>query len=257
MAPASQQHVIAMRQMPTIALVALSCSVLLFAVVIGGWAWRWGPREFEGFRQVRIETIQAQLDQVEGPYVVIMGDSHAERLYLPSLCGLPVVNAGMSGATIRDVLELSRTITPRRKADALLLSVGTNDIWVKRTPETDQAEDAFQAGLAALKSHLTMWSDHRALVAIPPVASNEERQFPRSAAERYSGMLARSCEPDSCIYLDLFAGAQRPAGPHSAFSDGVHLRNYAGFVRARERELCLGLGLRSGDETLSRQSGAS
>ena len=262
MGPASQQHLVATRRMSTIALVALSCSGLLFAMGVGGGVQRWrardiGAREFDGFRQVRIKTIQAQLDQVEGPYIVIMGDSHAERLYLPSLCGLPVVNAGMSGATVSDVLDLSRAITPRHKADALLLSVGTNDIWVKRSPETDHAEDAFQKGLAALKSRLRMWSDRRALVAIPPVASGEVSQFPRSAAERYSGMLARSCEPESCVYLDLFAGAQRPAGARSAFSDGVHLRNYAGFVRSWERELCVGLGLKPGIATLSQRRGTS
>ncbi|WP_186418807.1 SGNH/GDSL hydrolase family protein [Bosea sp. CS1GBMeth4] len=241
---------IARRRTSTIAPTALACVALMLAASVGGSFQRWlardhGPREFDGFRQVRIKTIQAQLDQVEGPYIVIMGDSHAERLYLSSLCGLPVVNAGMSGATLGDVLDLSRAITPRRKASALLLSVGTNDIWVKRAPETDHAENVFRAGLAALKARLVMWTDHRALAAIPPVASHQEKQFPRAAAERYSGMLARSCEPRSCIYLDLFAEAQRPTGPRSAFSDGVHLRDYAGFVRARERELCLGLGLES------------
>jgi len=251
MAGALQQHFIARCRTSTIAPIALFCTALLLAAVVGGSFQRWlardnGAREFDGFRQVRIKTIQAQLDQVEGPYIVIMGDSHAERLYLSSLCGLPVVNAGISGATISDVLDLSRAITPGHKAKALLLSVGTNDIWVKRTPETDHAEDVFQAGLTALKSRLTLWSDHRALVAIPPVASNQEKQFPRSAAERYSGMLARSCEPSSCTYLDLFAEAQRPVGPRSAFSDGVHLRDYARFVRARERELCLDLGLEPG-----------
>jgi lysophospholipase L1-like esterase len=261
MVPVSQQRGIARRPLSTIALVALSCLPVLCAAA-GGGSQRWrtrdiAAREFDGFRQVRIKTIQAQLDQVEGPYVVIMGDSHAERLYLPSLCGLPVVNAGLSGATISDVLDLSRAITPHHKADALLLSVGTNDIWVKRTPETNHAEDAFRTGLAALKSRLMMWSDHRALVAIPPVASDEEGQFPRRAAERYSGMLARSCEPGHCIYLDLFAGAQQPVGARWVFSDGVHLRDYAGFVRARERELCFGLGLSSRNETLSQRSGAS
>lgn len=227
----------------------LLAGIVLLAVVGIGWAGyralaRTNPRsEFDGFRLVRIRTIQTQLDQVVGPYIVVMGDSHAERLYLSSLCGLPVVNAGMSGATVGDVLDLARAITPPRKAAALLLSVGTNDIWVKRNPETDHAENAFRSGLASLNERLVAWSDHRTLIGIPPVASKEETNFPRAAAQRYSHMLEQTCEAGSCHYRDLFATAGSPEAERSAFSDGVHLRNYASYVRAQEVELCQSVGL--------------
>lgn len=194
---ALQQHFIARSRSSTIAPVALSCLALLLAAGAGGSFHHWlvrddEAREFDDFRHVGIATIRAQLDQVEGPYIVITGATHAERLYLSRLCDLPVVNAGISGATISDVLDLSRAITPRHKASALLLSVGANDIWAKRGPETDHAEGVFQAGLVALKSRLTMWSDHRAIVAITPAASNEKgtsRARPQSAIP--------ACSPDS------------------------------------------------------------
>lgn len=231
-------------------LTLLALALLLPLAGAAGWAGRgWlagrdAPRAFDGFQLVRLKTVQAQLDQVRGRYVVVMGDSHAERLFLPELCGLPVVNAGLSGATLGEVLDLARKIAPPRRAEAVLLSVGTNDIWVKRTPETTQAESGFSAGLAALAQRLTgAWADRRALIAIPPVEDKEEAMFPRSAAGRYSAMLARSCEPERCIYLDLFAGAEKAPGRRSAFSDGVHLRDYARFVRDREDALCKGLGL--------------
>ena len=197
------------------------------------------PRAFDGFRQVRMKTVQAQLDQVTGPYIVVMGDSHAERLYLPTLCGLPVVNAGMSGATVADVLALARQITPPRQAEALLLSVGTNDIWIKHRPESEQAVSGFKAGLAALSQRLGVWTKRRLLVAIPPVDDKEEAMFPRQAAGRYSGMLARACRPQGCLYRDLFGSAL----PARAFSDGVHLRDYARFIRSQEADLCRDLGL--------------
>ncbi len=50
--------------------------------------------------------------------------------------------------------------------------------------------------------------------------------FPRQAAGRYSGMLARACRPQGCLYRDLFGSAL----PRRAFSDGVHLRDYARFI---------------------------
>lgn len=241
--PASSRRVL------KLAALTLLVALLLLAATIGWAGHGWlasadAPRPFDGFRQVRLKTIQTQLDQVRGPYVVVMGDSHAERLFLTSFCGLPVVNAGLSGAVLGDVLDLARKITPPRKAEAVLLSVGTNDIWVKREPETTKGESSFRAGLETLKQRLSAaWSDHRALIAIPPVASKEEALFPRSAATRYSSFLAASCEPRGCVYADIFAGAESSAEPRSAFSDGIHLRDYASFVRAGEPELCRNLGL--------------
>ncbi|MCU4179603.1 SGNH/GDSL hydrolase family protein [Bosea sp. BH3] len=201
------------------------------------------PPAFEGFRQVRLKTIQSQLDQVQGSYLVILGDSHAERLFMPTLCGLPLVNAGISGATVADVLDLARKIRPPREPEAVLLVVGTNDIWAKRNPETGEAEGRFRSGLDALKQRLTTWGGRRALIAIPPVADKEDALFPRSAAARYSSLLAQSCEPARCTYLDVFGGAPDGARGRAAFSDGVHLRDYAGFMRRREAELCSSLGL--------------
>ena len=229
-------------------LIATAVPALLLAFAAGwmGHGWLAGdraPRAFEGFQLVRLKTIQTQLDQIEGPYIVVLGDSHAERLYLPSLCGIPVVNAGLSGATASDVVDLARKISLPRKAQAVLLSVGTNDIWVKRKPESTEAERGFRTALADLEEYLAGWSDRRALIAIPPVASQEEALFPRTAANRYSAMLARSCEAKGCLYLDLFAKAAEPPEPRSAFSDGVHLRDYARFVRDREVEICRGLGI--------------
>lgn len=229
-------------------LTALALLVLSLAIVVGWIARGWSasnrpPSAFDGFLRIRMKTVQAQLDQVQGPYLVILGDSHAERLFTPTLCGLPLVNGGISGATLADVLDLSRKITPPRRAEAVLLMVGTNDIWVKRNPETKAAEDNFQAGLAALKQRLAAWSSRRALISIPPVTDKERTHFPRSAAARYSSMLAESCDPERCRYFDLFEEAQDRPGRRSAFVDGVHLRDYADFVRKQEGELCSGLGL--------------
>ena len=235
-------------RMGSLPLVAAGLLLLPLAIAAGWIAHGWGadagpPRAFDGFRQVRLKTIHAHLDQVQGPYLVVLGDSHAERLFMPSLCGLPLVNAGISGATLADVLDLARKITLPREAEGILLVVGTNDIWVKRNPETEDAEAGFKAGLAALTQRLAAWGRRRALVAIPPVSEKEEAFFPRSAAARYSAMLAQSCEPGRCSYFDLFGDAPDRPGRPSPFSDGVHLRDYAGFVRNREAELCGSLGL--------------
>lgn len=228
-------------------LVLIAAAALAFGAV-AGWIGhqslqRGGnPLKPDAFQQIRTKTIESQLAQVEGDYVVLLGDSHAERLFAPHLCGLPVVNAGISGATADDVVALTRRLAPRRKARALLLSVGTNDIWIRRQHDAAAAERNFRARIAELRTILRGWAERLALIAIPPVAAREEADFPRAAASRYSETLRRSCADGSCSYVAPFAAA---AGDKKASftADGVHLRDYAGFVRAEERSLCAGLGL--------------
>ncbi len=239
--------------LPAVALM-LASALALGAAGWTGYRWLAGHEAQRGlteFQALRIGTIQAQLDQVEGRYIVVMGDSHAERLFLPSLCGLAVVNAGISGATVGDVVAAVRALAPRRKAEAVLLSVGTNDIWSKRNPGTKAAEDRFQAGLAELGRRLAAWTDRRALIAIPPVAVEEQLQFPRQAAQRYSAILSQSCGSDRCAFIDLFSEAST-LERGKAFSDGVHMRDYAHFVRGREAEICGRLGLETAAQTARR-----
>jgi lysophospholipase L1-like esterase len=231
---------------PAGALVSFAAAFFLLGAALGWGSHRWSgaswPREIGSFGKVRMKTIQAQLDQVYEPYIVVMGDSHAERMYLATLCGLPIVNAGIAGATAGDVLALAENVTPPRKAAALLLSVGTNDILAKRHPETDEAERNFKADLKALGDRLVAWSDRRALIAIPPVARKEEVNFPRVAAARYSAMLEHTCEQGDCTFLGLFAPLS-PSEADATSSDGVHMRNYAQVFRAQEPALCASLGL--------------
>jgi len=198
--------------------------------------------EAEGFAKIRMKTIQSQLDQVEGDYLIVMGDSHAERLYLPELCGLPVLNAGLSGATAGDVLGLARMLDPRRKARELILIVGTNDIWVRRHPGDPGAVTAFRIALNGLLDRLDTWADKVTLITIPPVASSQEAAFPRSAALRFDAAMREVCGARRCDVVDAFdmAGEGAGAAKPGIARDGVHLANYARHVRAAEERLCGG-----------------
>lgn len=196
----------------------------------------------DGFVKVRVKTIQSQLDQVEGDYLIAMGDSHAERLYLPELCGVPVLNAGMSGATVGQVSDLAARLVPHRPAKQLLLIVGTNDIWARRHPDRPEALEAFRASLRQLVDRLDHWADKITLIAIPPVANWQEAEFPRSAAKRFDAAMRETCEAGRCHVLDIFDAAASPAGAAQPGidPDGIHLANYARYVRAAEPRLCDG-----------------
>jgi hypothetical protein len=50
--------------------------------------------------EARLAVIRSQLSRVEKP-IIVMGDSIVESALLPpSLCGHPIINAGVGGATI-------------------------------------------------------------------------------------------------------------------------------------------------------------
>jgi lysophospholipase L1-like esterase len=241
-ATSSASRFLKLRPCLTLALAALLPAAALCWLFVGGTAASQLTPRFDGFAKVRAKTIQSQLDQVEGDYLIALGDSHAERLYLPVLCGLNVLNAGISGATVQDVLALVRTVTPRRKARRILLVVGTNDIWSKRHPEDPGAEKAFAAGMRQLLDWLGAWTERVTLVAIPPVARAQEPEFPRAAAARYTALLREACLSGRCDVLPVFdAAGEGAAGRASGLSgDGVHLANYASHVRAAEAEICGG-----------------
>lgn len=69
--------------------------------------------------EVRVAVIRSQLSRVEKP-VIVMGDSIVEQALLPvSLCGHPVINAGIGGANDRFLHPLCRNYHRRRRADPL------------------------------------------------------------------------------------------------------------------------------------------
>lgn len=219
--------------------------LLLAAVALLGWSAHgiispaFSSLTNDPFKRIRTQTIQSQLDQIDGDHLIIMGDSHAERLYLTSFCGLGVINAGISGATIRDILELVQTVTPRRKAKRLVLIVGTNDIWFKRLARNDEAEGAFQSDLGDLLDRLGPWAERVTLVGIPPVAKNLEAEFPRAAAARFSATMQSICRAGRCDFATPFSAAQDADGNGPGVSgDGVHLNGYASYFRAQEAVLC-------------------
>lgn len=59
--------------------------------------------------------------------VILMGDSIVHRLNLTELCGLPVFNAGMSGARTDQIAPLVDPLIAKLKPRLVIMSTGTND----------------------------------------------------------------------------------------------------------------------------------
>ena len=104
-----------------------------------------GPSASHEHSEARLAVIRSQLSRVEKP-IIVMGDSIVESSLLPpSICGHPVINAGIGGATIGFFTRYASLIIDGSEPELVVLSVGINDA---NTPAA-----TFQAAyLATLRS---------------------------------------------------------------------------------------------------------
>lgn len=198
------------------------------------------PRE--GYALMRLRTIEAQAEQITGDYILLAGDSHIERLYLPTLCGLPTLNAGLSGATTREVSTLL-SAAKLRPPRLTILTVGTNDANLKRNPKGDEASVRFRQDLENLLS-VALWRSTSVVVSqIPPLRDGTSAGFSPAAITAFDAIADDICTARKCLHAALFpnAGAgngtsnwERPL--HAA--DGVHISRLADRINSHEREIC-------------------
>jgi hypothetical protein len=77
--------------------------------------------------EARLSIIKSQLARVQKP-IILMGDSIVESALLPpSLCGNPVINTGIGGATIGFFTRYASLIERESDPALVVLSVGIND----------------------------------------------------------------------------------------------------------------------------------
>jgi lysophospholipase L1-like esterase len=85
------------------------------------------PLLFHVHADVRREIISQQLARVTNPIIVI-GDSIVEAATLPaSVCGHPVVNAGIGGATVADFKLSGADFLGKSKPPLVVIALGMND----------------------------------------------------------------------------------------------------------------------------------
>ena len=188
-----------------------------------------GPEAHRSFRR---SVIQSDLRQVSGDYALIVGDSHVELLMLPTLCGLPTINAGMAGATTEHLRTALATLDARRKAKIAVLTVGTNDAQSVDASSLTERAAAFRKSSLALIRRLSKITDHVVVTAIPPVP-DRTHGFAAEVIDAYSGILKDLCGKGLCTYADPF----RPADS-LVYADEIHLADYAQAYRKLDPALC-------------------
>lgn len=183
------------------------------------------------YRDARVQTIGAHLRQFDGDYLLVAGDSHIEHWFVRSLCGLPVVNAGLSGATAQSYARFFAELPLSRPPRAILLTIGTNDAQKRRIGDPDEALTRYRASVGSLLELLRSRSPQIIATAVPPLDPARAKSFSPRLAARFSTVLETVCREQGCSFVDPFAVGV-------PLFDGVHLTNYAGVYAGFERDLC-------------------
>jgi hypothetical protein len=187
-------------------------------------------------QRARITIMQDHLAMQSGPFVILAGDSQAEFLNWDRVCGLPVVNLGLSGIAAAHYGKVLSLLQPARRAEAALLLLGTNDLARKTKPESDRSLARFQQRFGGVIADLGRFASRTVYAPVIPGAGDA----------RSSVWLATERQPDyarAATEICLAGGCQPLDFEMSFAEDGVHLDRDArmvgrGLHRALEEGLC-------------------
>jgi hypothetical protein len=167
-------------------------------------------------RQLIIASTLARFDDA----VVILGDSIVEASTLPrSLCGHPIVNAGIGGASTASHLEaILKEALAGKRAALVVVSLGTNDA------AKSYSVGQYSSNYRALLTEVAALTPRRAIVAIPPPEAGleEAKKVSFALIDGYNAILPKLAEDAGASFIAL------PAMPERHTLDGVHL-NAAGY----------------------------
>jgi len=193
---------------------------LVACVAACAWAaWPKPPVILDTHKSTRQRVIAWTL-QREDNAIVILGDSIVEASNLPrSLCGHPIVNAGIGGASTESDLGAVLTASLGAKRAALVVvALGTNDAAIPNSVER------YRSNYRALLETMASAATRTAILAIPPPEAGleEAKKVSIAAIDSYNAILPELGKEAYATFIPL------PAMPEHHTVDGIHL-NAAGY----------------------------
>jgi lysophospholipase L1-like esterase len=179
--------------------------------------------------EAREAAILSQARQGTFP-IVIVGDSIVERAGISMLCGRKALNAGIAGATVKDLLEFAPRLMAAIHPKLIIIAAGVNDAHVGWQTDPAVFRNEYVRLIKSAKSTVAAV----AISDIMPVAAphharaltydaahiaklNQELATLDASLIEVSKVMAKPGEPLPDVYTD----------------DGVH-PNAAGYVRWRQ-----------------------
>ncbi|HEY2385296.1 MAG TPA: SGNH/GDSL hydrolase family protein [Terriglobia bacterium] len=171
----------------------------------------------DSHRRSRQVILYYTLSRIDNP-IIVLGDSIVEASTLPrELCGHPIVNAGLDGAsTASDLGNWLVDVLDGKSASAIVVALGTNDVLAARDlPQ-------FKANYRTLLSQLSKAAARVIVLAVPPIDAS-----PRLAVDAQDKAMRLIDSYNSALpELTVRGGATfaaLPPMPTPHTIDGVHL----------------------------------
>jgi hypothetical protein len=193
---------------------------LIGFVVACAWAaWPREPVVLDTHRPTRQLIIASTLARVDDA-IVVLGDSIVEASTLPrSMCGHPIVNAGIGGASTESNLGslLTQSLGGKRAA-LVVVALGTNDAAIPNSV------DRYRSNYRTLLGTIAALTPRAAILAIPqPEAGFEEaKKVSGALIDSYNAILPELAKEAGALFVSL------PVMPERHTLDGLHL-NMAGY----------------------------
>lgn len=176
----------------------------------------------DSHRRTRQVILYYTLSRLDNP-IIVLGDSIVEASTLPrELCGHPIVNAGLDGAsTTSDLGNWLVDVLDGKSASAIVVALGTNDVLAARgLPQ-------FEANYRTLLAQLSKATARVIVLGVPPIDAS-----PRLTIDAQTNALRLIAGYNSAL-PELAVGdgatfAPLPPMPTPHTIDGVHL-NTAGY----------------------------
>ena len=171
---------------------------------------------------IRTFMIKSQMRQAVRP-IVIVGDSITEAALLPSsICGHPLINAGISGLDAGGYLGISGQLFFTADDALIVIALGTNNSTIGAQP------GAFEASYNRLADLLAQHAPKLIFAGIPPLEFSGElakQSMSDSIAEANNVIIHQVAADRGSAFVDLRAAMK---GGDALTLDGVHF-NAAGY----------------------------
>lgn len=181
------------------------------------------------YAESRLAVVKHQMAAAGPGHVLLAGDSNIELFGAPREgCGRELVNAGVSGATVKNYEPIARRLVPWARAHATVLTIGTNDLLRKSEPLSAHNIDRFAGAAATIIATLGERSDSLIVTAIPPVGDHQLSAVDADAVERYSTILQEACRKPHCVFVDPFQAERTTmfGVAREGATEGLHLLRY-------------------------------
>ncbi|MGH1572458.1 SGNH/GDSL hydrolase family protein [Methylobacterium sp. P31] len=159
---------------------------------LAGWRLHRPAADARAYAVMRLIAVQVSLDEAPPDYVFWGGDSQVElQPGGQQVCGLPLVNGGVSGSTAAAYADHLAGLTFKAHPRIAALTIGTNDILAKNKPRAPEPAARFEASAEAIVKRLQALSPRVVVTALPRSDARSRISWTR----RRSAIIRSVCAP--------------------------------------------------------------